>query len=270
MNLILIKPNDFISENLVEISDFRFEHIKSVLNAQNGTSLKIGLSDGKIGTGKIVQIDDDCMQISTVFDKEPPLANPTTLFCALPRPKVFRRVLYNAVCLGVKEIHFFQAFKVEKSYWQSPFLSQNSTDEIVETALMQAVDTILPKIYFHKSFKIFVEDVFSENAKKFHCVVFHPTDVEAGRGCSSSPKHLSPFSAQISNNSGEKCFAAASIPSIRGFVIGPEGGFTDYEIEMFLKNNAQPASLGERILRVEQAVSAVLSPIIKVYPDFLQ
>jgi RsmE family RNA methyltransferase len=248
MNLILIKPTDFISENLAEISDFRFEHIKNVLKAQSGASLKVGLLNEKIGVGKLVQIGDKSVSIATCFDKEPPAANPTILFCALPRPKVFRRVLLNAVCFGVKEIHFFQAFKVEKSYWQSPFLSQKSLDEIVENALMQAVDTILPKICFHKSFKVLVEDVFAPKAKEFPCVVFHPIDV--GAYC-------------IRPNNGAVVQGVCNTPlRQRGVVIGPEGGFTDYEIEMFLKNNAQTASLGVRILRVEQAVSAVLSPLI--------
>ncbi|MCL2845048.1 MAG: 16S rRNA (uracil(1498)-N(3))-methyltransferase [Chitinivibrionia bacterium] len=244
MNLILIKPSDYIAENIAEISDFRFEHIKVVLKVQIGAILKIGELNGKIGTGKIVQICDKSVKLETVFDKNPPAKNSATLFCALPRPKVFRRVLLNAVCFGVKEIHFFQSFKVEKSYWQSPFLSQKSLDEIVENALMQAVDTVFPKIYFHKSFKIFVEDIFAEKAKSFPCVVFHPSD-DVGAYC------IRPNCAKIEG--------VCNTPLQRGVVIGPEGGFTDYEIDMFLKNNAKIASLGERILRVEQAVSVVLS-----------
>jgi len=236
MNLILIKESDFTAENLVEISDFRFEHIKNVLKAQNGATLKIGLVNGKIGTGNIISVSGNNAIVETAFDRNPPAKNPATLFCALPRPKVFRRVLLNAVCFGVKEIHFFQAFKVEKSYWQSPFLSPDSIDKTVENALMQAIDTVSPQIYFHKSFKIFVEDVFAPKAQEFPCTAFHPTD--------GIKKTSPPLDA-----TGAK----------HGFVIGPEGGFTDYEIDMFLKNNAQSASLGERILRVEQAVCAVLS-----------
>jgi len=230
MNLILIKPTDFITENIVEISDFRFEHIKNVLKLKNKDNLKVGLINNKIGNGTICEIGEKSVNFEINLDKNPPKENSAILFCALPRPKVFRRVLLNAVCFGVKEIHFFQSYKVEKSYWQSPFLQEDSINKIIENGLSQAVDTIVPKIYFHKQFKPFVEDIFAEIAKNQNCFVFHPV-----------------VGANIIR------------PPHSGVVIGPEGGFTDYEIELFTKNNAKIASLGERILRVEQAVCAIIS-----------
>ena len=41
--------------------------------------------------------------------------------------------------------------------------------------------------------------------------------------------------------------------------IGPEGGFNDFEIETFEAQGFEPVHLGERILRVEAAVPALLS-----------
>jgi len=237
MNLILLKPSDFVSDSVVRIDDFRFEHIKNVLKLKNGDFLKAGLLNDKIGTGKICEIGEKSVSFSIILNKNPPKENPAILFCAMPRPKVFRRVLLNAVCFGVKEIHFFHSFKVEKSYWQSPFLQEKSINEIVENGLSQAVDTIVPKIYFHKQFKPFVEDVFAEIAKTRPCFVFHPVEVRRAEPAFSD--------------------TARRVPT-NGIVIGTEGGFTDYEIGLFAKNNAQIVSLGERILRVEQAVCAVL------------
>ena len=246
MNLILLKPSDFVSDSVVRIDDFRFEHIKNVLKLKNGDFLKAGLLNDKIGTGKICEIGEKSVSFSVILDKNPPKENPAILFCAMPRPKVFRRVLLNAVCFGVKEIHFFHSFKVEKSYWQSPFLQEKSINEIVENGLSQAVDTIVPKIYFHKQFKPFVEDVFAEIAKTRPCFVFHP--------CENSVRTRLALSGA---DDGED---KASRVLTNGIVIGTEGGFTDYEIGLFAKNNAQIVSLGERILRVEQAVCAVLAP----------
>ena len=42
---------------------------------------------------------------------------------------------------------------------------------------------------------------------------------------------------------------------------GPEGGFTDYEIEKFIECGFIPCSLTERILRTEYAVNAALGKI---------
>ena len=41
-------------------------------------------------------------------------------------------------------------------------------------------------------------------------------------------------------------------------VIGPEGGFTDFEIDSLCSNGGEIVSMGPRILRVEQAIPAAL------------
>ncbi|MGF6327455.1 16S rRNA U1498 N3-methylase RsmE [Pseudomonas sp. BS3782 TE3695] len=41
--------------------------------------------------------------------------------------------------------------------------------------------------------------------------------------------------------------------------IGPEGGWIPYEIDLLGKSGLQPVQLGERILRVETAVTALLA-----------
>lgn len=41
-------------------------------------------------------------------------------------------------------------------------------------------------------------------------------------------------------------------------LIGPEGGFIPYEVDLLIKNGCQAVSLGNRILRTETAISYVL------------
>ena len=45
-------------------------------------------------------------------------------------------------------------------------------------------------------------------------------------------------------------------------VIGPEGGFSDAEIETLIRKGARPVSLGARILRTETAGMAMLAQIM--------
>ncbi|HAL03407.1 MAG TPA: 16S rRNA methyltransferase, partial [Lachnospiraceae bacterium] len=44
-----------------------------------------------------------------------------------------------------------------------------------------------------------------------------------------------------------------------GIFIGPEGGFTEEEVDMAVNNNVTTVSLGKRILRTETAGMTVLS-----------
>ncbi|WP_082868901.1 RsmE family RNA methyltransferase [Oleiphilus sp. HI0125] len=45
--------------------------------------------------------------------------------------------------------------------------------------------------------------------------------------------------------------------------IGPEGGFTKYEVSKFYEQQFESVHLGDRILRTETAVPALLS---RLYP----
>lgn len=50
-------------------------------------------------------------------------------------------------------------------------------------------------------------------------------------------------------------------------LIGPEGGFTDEEVQTCVQNNVQPVSLGTRILRAETASIAAMSLLQHTYGD---
>jgi len=46
MNIILLAPEDWLDENTVCLDDRRHEHIRGILKAQMGDSLRIGLLGG--------------------------------------------------------------------------------------------------------------------------------------------------------------------------------------------------------------------------------
>ena len=148
----------------------------------------------------------------------------------MPRPKVLRRLIMDAVTLGVEKIILLHSYRVDKSYWQTPFLQQ--LDQYVTLGLEQAGDTVAPKIEIYKRFKPFVEDqlpsLISDNCPAY---VAHPySDTQM------------PFAIQ------HPCTV----------VIGPEGGFIPYEVELLVKNGCQAMSLGNRIIRTETVIPYVL------------
>jgi RsmE family RNA methyltransferase len=53
------------------------------------------------------------------------------------------------------------------------------------------------------------------------------------------------------------------VPGPVTLAIGPEGGFTDYELECLTGSGFESIILGPRILRTEQAVPAFLGRLMK-------
>jgi 16S rRNA (uracil1498-N3)-methyltransferase len=234
MNLVLIHKDDFKDKNSVIIRGRRFKHILNVHKANIGKKLTVGILNGNIGTGEVIELNDNSIKLHVDLNTPPPAPLPLTLIIALPRPKTLKKVLHIATCLGVKKIYLIESWKVEKSYWQSPALEEDSIYEHLILGLEQAKDTILPEVIFKRRFKPFLEDEISKIIKDTLPIIAHPND----------------YSETFSKN---------SIPVT--LAIGPEGGFTDYEISMFQKYNFKTFSLGSRILRVEFAIPTIIGKL---------
>ncbi|MBA4371801.1 MAG: 16S rRNA (uracil(1498)-N(3))-methyltransferase [Thermodesulfovibrio sp.] len=235
MNLILLFQEDFVDTGRVLLRGRRAEHIRKVHRAKVGDELTVGIAGGSIGKGTLRSLDKDTalMEISLTQNPPPPL--PVTLVLALPRPKVLRRVLQTVTSMGVKKIYLVNAYRVEKSYWQSPFLTDDAIRQQLILGLEQARDTIMPEILLRPLFKPFVEDELPGIMAGTTALLADPG---AGNEC---PRNL------------------------RGSItlaIGPEGGFIQYELDKLVESRFEPVSMGERILRVEAAVPALLARLL--------
>lgn len=226
MNMILLAPQDVMS-NILVIDELRhLLHIQTHLQVSVGDFLKVGIRNGARYLTQIVEMTPTSIQVEIVKEDLIPAKQPVILILALPRPKVLRRLIMDSVTLGVEKIILIHSYRVDKSYWQSPFLTQ--LDDYITLGLEQAGDTIFPEVIQYRRFKPFVEDVLSQYKRPVF--VAHPY----------ADSHLS-----IRN---EPCY----------IVIGPEGGFIPYEIDLFIKNGCQVIHLGNRILRTETAIPYLL------------
>ncbi len=169
MNLILLHREDFISDDRVRLDDRRFAHIRDILSAEQGKQYQVGLLGGKVGIGTVSVVAQDAVELTVALTEEPPDPMPATLIIALPRPKVFRRVLQGITAMGVKRIVLLNSWHVDKSYWHSPVLTAESLQEQLFLGLEQARDTILPKVEIQRRFKPFVEDVSPINCERELC-----------------------------------------------------------------------------------------------------
>src|SRR5690606_26111522 len=103
-------------------------------------------------------ISPGAVRLHCKLTEPPPSPLPITLLLGLPRPKMLKRILQSATVLGVKNIYLINSYRVEKSYWQTPFLSEKAIREQLVLGLEQGCDTVLPQVHLVKRFKPFVED----------------------------------------------------------------------------------------------------------------
>jgi 16S rRNA (uracil1498-N3)-methyltransferase len=231
LNLILLKPADWINDETVVLDDRRHQHIVAVLKSQPGQVLKVGALGGQRGSGTILAIDDKAVRIHVQLTLAALQRHPFDLILALPRPKMLRRVFRTASEMGVAHLHLIHSARVEKSYWQSPLLKADRIAAALEAGLERAGDTLLPEVHLHRRFRPFIEDILPTLAQNRPCWI-------ADRNAT----------------------AALRDEAKAGLVLlGPEGGFIPFEIELAESVGAMCRHLGERTLSVDTAVAAALA-----------
>ena len=231
MNMVLLEPHLTASADQWLIDNPRqLKHLQQHLQLSVGDTLKIGVRNEQRYLTEVLYVSEQRIIVKPIRVEAIPEKLPVHLILALPRPKVLRRIIMDVVTLGVERISLIHSYRVDKSYWQTPFLQQ--LDDYVTLGLEQAGDTIAPEIQLYKRFKPFVEDVLPTwITEEKPAYVAHPYTESS-----------MPYTLQ------HGCH----------LIIGPEGGFIPYEVDLFKKNGCQVMSLGNRILRTETAVSHIL------------
>lgn len=232
MNLVLLEEHDLIAEGRARLSGRRFVHIRNVLGVGPGDGIAAGMLNGRRGAGRIVRMGDDELELELTLERDPPAPLPLTVLLALPRPKVLRRALFSLAVLGVKRIILMNAARVEKSYWQSPFLEPAAVRHQLVLGLEQAGDTLLPEVLLRQRFRPFSEDELPALAAGSLALAAHPA-----------------ASASCPRDAGRPVILA----------VGPEGGFVPFEIELLVSRGFHPVRLGERLLSVETAIPSLVA-----------
>jgi 16S rRNA (uracil1498-N3)-methyltransferase len=231
MNIILLESDDWMDDGTVRLTDRRLQHLTKVLKSQPGDSLKVGVMDGNRGRGEVLSVDDHEAYLQVTLNQTPPHRHPCDIAVALPRPKMLRRVLRTVAEMGVTDLHLIHSARVEKSFWQSPLLTPDKIKTSLCAGLERSGDTRLPCVHMHQRFRPFVEDELPSLMAGRPCWLAHPG-------------------------------ATINLAAQRGagiIMLGPEGGFIPFEVELAQSIGALPVNLGERTLSVDTAVTVALS-----------
>lgn len=234
MNIILLPPNAQDPITLTET--LLLKHCHETLKPKIGDRLKVGIQNGNLGTAIVESLAENSLTLShIVCDTPSPQKLNLMVILAIPRPKVLRRLIMDMTAMGVQKLILVNSYRSEKSYWQSPFLAK--IDDYIIEGLQQGCDTVPMIVEQKKRLKPFVEDELPQIIAGKQAIIAHPY----------ADNHFS----QVFKQNQETVL-----------IIGAEGGWIDYEVDLFKKVGVQSAHIGQRILRTENVVSVLCGAML--------
>ncbi len=236
MNIILFDnmPSDsavsYESENQREI----FEHLTKVLKVTPGQSIRMGVVNQSEGTAVITSVTDGRVSFEYTAQAKPVL-HPVTLLVAQVRPICMKRILREAVSLGVERIILTGSDTGEKSYLSSNLYKTGEYKWYLMEGAMQSGHAGMPRVLFTKT----VSEAIALCPGDTLTSLVLPDNV-----CGAVPLR----EAQLNRKAV--------------FAVGPERGWSDRERKLFIDSGYMPVLLGDRILRTETACSAGLGILL--------
>ncbi len=237
MNRIIIKPEEVaLGVCDVSLTDDRAEHLRRILKVLPGHSVRVGLLDGPLGLAEVVRVDEESVQLHCRWEDSVPSVPRVDLLLAAPRPKVLKRLWPQLAALGVGSVCITNAEKVERNYFDTHVLDTAFIRAQLIEGLQQCGDTHLPRVTVHRRLKVLLEDELNMEMDTRLRLIAHPIGGARMRG-----------------------IIQAGNPDRILLAVGPEGGWTEYELALFARHGFTAVSSGARILRSDTACIALLA-----------
>ncbi len=217
-----------------------FRHQISVLRRRVGAQIDFLDGRGKSCQGRITAVDNLKKELQVEITKSEtfPQPLPLQLLVALPKSGKLDAIIQKAVELGVSRItplltsrtvvRIGSQEKIEKKYrhWQ----------HVAVASLKQSGNPYLPQIDCPTALTDLDEN-YKDETFFVDKIVFHPR----------APDALAVKEWNLKKDAATR------------LVLGPEGGFSENEIDFLRSRNYMVASLGKRIMRLETAVVSALT-----------
>lgn len=243
MNIIILTDSDFVKSNKIEIFDERYIHIKNILKKEVGDYLELGFLNKGISKGKVIAYSENSVCLETFDDYKPDSKSKIAIdiICALPRPQTLKKILPLIATTGTKSLHLIKSNRVEKSFFHSPLVNEREKiEKYLLEGLSQGKRTNLPEVKIFPKFKEYFAseylNLINTNSKKVLKLIAHPG---------------------VEKNLYQHCLDAEIERVI--VAVGPEGGWVPFEIEYLENLGFKKFVISESILRVENAVNAIIS-----------
>ena len=237
MNRILLQPLEVDAGGRACLVDRRAVHLRKVLGVTPGQVVRVGLLNGPVGMATVEALEGERVTLACRWEAHPPERPRVDVLLAVPRPKVLRRLWPALASLGVGRIVLTNAEKVERQYFDTHWLAPETVRALLSEGLEQSGDTHLPDVLVRKRLKPFIEDELD--------ACFPP---EGTRRLVAHPRAATPLARQ-QPRPGERWLLA----------VGPEGGWTEYELALLAGHGFQAVGLSWRVLRADIACVALVA-----------
>jgi len=240
VNLLLVEPTEVASDGTVVLDDRRADHLRGVIGATLGQTVRAGIVGGGIGTAEVTADDGTAMTLRLELTVAPSPPLPIELVLAIPRPKVLSRVIETAAAFGVERVDLTNAWRVDKSYLASPRLETDSLQRALRLGAEQGATTHIPRLAIHERLMSLLDSRW-------------PADAPG------------PPPTRLLAHPGAPPIEQADLAWPLAIAVGPEGGWIQREVDTFVERGFTPVSLGSPILRVEAVVPAMLGQLLVLH-----
>ncbi len=230
MNLIIFDQQD-IRDGTISLTGRSALHVTEILQKTIGDRVRCGMVDGPLGDAVITAIDSATVTLTDFTAAETPERSRVSMLLAAPRPKVMQRLWRQLASAGVDEVVITNANKVERFYFDAHTYRTEGYRQACLEGLMQAVDTRMPKVSFQLRLKPYIEQDLEAAFPRHRRILVHPGSFPRLRHVLTDTDRTSPVL----------------------LALGPEGGWTNYEVDLFTRHGFAPATLGPRIYRSDEA-----------------
>jgi RsmE family RNA methyltransferase len=231
MNLVLFSPDELAAP--LPVSDPRAQHILNVLRRAPGDTFDAGLNNGPLGKATLLRADESALHLAFAATREPPPLPPVTLIIGLPRPQTARDLLRDTATLGAACIHFVMTERTDPNYASSSLWTSGEWRRHLLAGAAQAFDTRLPSVSW-------THTLGSALAGK--------TSAKQTRLALDNYEATAPL-----------CAALPAPCSQLVLALGPERGWGPADRDQLRAAGFILCSLGQRVLRLETAVTAALA-----------
>ena len=250
--------------NLNKLDDIdTFNHLKVLrLNIDEKIIVSsLPYKEDKNYIAKVISFNNESIELKIIdIDKKREIVRNIFIYMGLIKKDAFELAIEKTVELGVKKI-----IPVLMDYSKSNFFSNSNNkykkdiqnknsvlsdkdlirlNTISKTAATQCNRPYIPEVINVISFEDMISDIKSENEDYINIMLYENKD-----GLDDTISLL---------NEIKKTKKQINI------IVGPEGGFSNIELELLNNKNIKIISLGDRVLRAETAAIAIMS-LVSIY-----